>query len=534
MITLSGVGLSFGGQKLFDDINLKFTPSNCYGVIGANGAGKSSFLKILSGELESTAGSVHIASGKRMAVLKQDHFAYEEEEVLKTVIMGHGRLSQLIAEKDALYAKGEFSEEDGLRASDLEAEFAELNGWEAEADASTLLAGLGVPVEQHQKKMKELSGDLKVKVLLAQALFGKPDILLLDEPTNHLDLQAIRWLENFLLNFDNTVLVVSHDRYFLNKVCTRIVDIDFGKIQVFVGNYDFWYESSQLALKLQQEQNKKSEEKIKDLKAFITRFSANASKSKQATSRQKMLDKITLEDIKPSSRRYPFIRFTPDREAGNELLRVDQLSFSLEGRKILNDVSFIINKGEKVAFTGPEQAITTLFSLLMEEIKPEKGSFRWGVTTARSYLPKDPAPFFSAASGLNLLDWLRQYSVDQTESFIRGLLGRMLFSGDEPHKKVSVLSGGEKMRCLYSKMMVTGPNVLVLDGPTNHLDLESITALNNGLIGFPGTILMSSHDHQLNQTVATRIIEIHSPGGKGIAFDKQVTFDEYLELKLNH
>lgn len=533
MISLSGVSLSFGGRKLFEDVNLKFTPGNCYGIIGANGAGKSTFLKILSGEIDSSSGTLCVDPGKRIAILKQDHFAYEEIDVLKTVIMGHTRLYSIMEEKDALYQKADFTEEDGLKASDLEAEFSELNGWEAEPEAGSLLAGLGIPVPLHTKKMKELSGMEKVKVLLAQAIFGRPDILLLDEPTNHLDIKSIRWLENFLMNFENTVIVVSHDRYFLNKVCTHMVDIDFGKIQLYLGNYDFWVESSQLALKLLQDQNKKVEDKAKELKAFIARFSANASKSKQATSRQKTLDKLTLEDIRPSSRKYPFVRFSPEREAGNELLRVEKLSKTLDGEKVLNNISFTVNKGDKIVFVGNstknEISITTLFKILMGEMESDSGTYRWGVTTSQSFFPKDNAHFFQS-TGLTLVDWLRQYSKDQTESFLRGFLGRMLFSGEEALKKVNVLSGGEKVRCMLSKMMLSQANVLVLDGPTNHLDLESITSVNNALIQFPGIILFSSHDHQFIQTVANRVIEIHPNQNQGV-FDKVTTYDEYLDLK---
>ncbi|MEW5551273.1 ATP-binding cassette domain-containing protein [Peribacillus frigoritolerans] len=526
MITVNNVGLRYGDRKLFEDVNIKFTPGNCYGLIGANGAGKSTFLKILSGEIEAQSGDVHMGPGERLAVLKQDHFAYEEEEVLKVVIMGHERLYEVMQEKDAIYMKENFTDEDGMKAAELEGEFAELNGWEAEPEASILLKGLGITEDLHTKKMAELNGGDKVKVLLAQALFGKPDVLLLDEPTNHLDLKAIKWLEEFLINFENTVIVVSHDRYFLNKVCTHIADLDFGKIKVYIGNYDFWYESSQLALKLTQDANKKKEEKIKELQNFIARFSANASKSSQATSRKKLLDKISLDDIEPSSRRYPYVGFTPEREIGNDLLRVDGISKTIDGVKILDNVSFTMNKGDKIAFVGKDEiAKTTMFKILAGEIELDSGSFKWGVTTSQAYFPKDNAEFFEGVD-LNLVDWLRQYSPnDQSESFLRGFLGRMLFSGDEVTKKASVLSGGEKVRCMLSKMMLSGSNVLMLDEPTNHLDLESITALNNGLISFKGSMIFSSHDHQFIQTIANRIIELTPKG----TVDKQMSYDEYLE-----
>ncbi|MGE7759942.1 ABC-F family ATP-binding cassette domain-containing protein [Peribacillus sp. NPDC097895] len=526
MITVNNVGLRYGDRKLFEDVNIKFTPGNCYGLIGANGAGKSTFLKILSGEIEAQSGDVHMGPGERLAVLKQDHFAFEEEEVLKVVIMGHERLYEVMQEKDAIYMKENFTDEDGMKAAELEGEFAELNGWEAEPEASILLKGLGIQEDLHTKKMAELNGGDKVKVLLAQALFGKPDVLLLDEPTNHLDLKAIKWLEEFLINFENTVIVVSHDRYFLNKVCTHIADLDFGKIKVYIGNYDFWYESSQLALKLTQDANKKKEEKIKELQNFIARFSANASKSSQATSRKKLLDKISLDDIQPSSRRYPYVGFTPEREIGNDLLRVDGISKTIDGIKILDNVSFTMNKGDKIAFVGKDEiAKTTMFKILAGEIEPDSGSFKWGVTTSQAYFPKDNAEFFEGVD-LTLVDWLRQYSPnDQSESFLRGFLGRMLFSGDEVTKKASVLSGGEKVRCMLSKMMLSGSNVLMLDEPTNHLDLESITALNNGLISFKGSMIFSSHDHQFIQTVANRIIELTPKG----TVDKQMSYDEYLE-----
>ncbi|PWW31755.1 ATPase subunit of ABC transporter with duplicated ATPase domains [Cytobacillus oceanisediminis] len=526
MITVSNVGLRYGDRKLFEDVNIKFTPGNCYGLIGANGAGKSTFLKILSGEIEAQSGSVHLGPDERLAVLKQNHFEYEEYEVLKVVIMGHARLYEVMQEKDAIYMKADFTDEDGMKAAELEGEFAELNGWEAESEAAILLKGLGIEEELHTKKMADLSGSEKVKVLLAQALFGKPDVLLLDEPTNHLDIKAIQWLEEFLINFENTVIVVSHDRHFLNKVCTHIADLDFGKIQIYVGNYDFWYESSQLASKMAQDANKKKEEKIKELQSFIARFSANASKSKQATSRKKLLDKISLDDIKPSSRKYPYVGFTPDREIGNDLLRVDGISKTIDGVKVLNNVSFIMNKDDKIALVGAsELAKTTLFKILTGEMEPDEGTYKWGVTTSQSYFPKDNSEFFEN-SDLNLVDWLRQFSpADDSESFLRGFLGRMLFSGEEVLKKASVLSGGEKVRCMLSKMMLSGANVLLLDEPTNHLDLESITALNNGLINFKGSLMFASHDHQFIQTIANRIIEI-TPAG---IVDKQMTYDEYLE-----
>lgn len=524
MITVSNVSLRYGKRSLFEDVNIKFTPGNCYGLIGANGAGKSTFLKILSGELEPTKGEIVVTPGERIAVLKQNHFEYDEVEVLKTVIMGHQKLFSIMEEKNALYAKPDFSEEDGMRAAELEGEFQELDGWQAESDAAELLIGLGIPTSLHDVKMKELGGNEKVRVLLAQALFGNPNILLLDEPTNHLDIESINWLINFLAKFDGTVIVVSHDRHFLNQVCTHIADIDFGKIQLYVGNYDFWYESSQLALKLAKEQNKKVEEKRKELETFIARFSANASKSKQATSRKKMLEKLTLEDIKPSNRKYPFIKFQPEREAGKQLLTVNGISKTIDGERVLNNISFVVNKGDKIALVGPNgHAKTTLFQILTGEIEPDAGEYSWGVTTSQAYFPKDNSAYFE--TDLNLVDWLRQYSKDQDESYIRGFLGRMLFSGEEALKKASVLSGGEKVRCMLSKMMMSGANVLLLDEPTNHLDLESITALNNGLIDFDGTMLFVSHDHQFIQTIANRIIEI-TPNG---IIDKATTYDEYLE-----
>ncbi|HZH61326.1 MAG TPA: ATP-binding cassette domain-containing protein [Metabacillus sp.] len=526
MIQVTNVSLRFGDRKLFEDVNIKFTPGNCYGLIGANGAGKSTFLKILSGEIEAQTGDVSMAPGERLAVLKQNHFEYEEYEVLKTVIMGHKRLYEVMQEKDAIYMKEDFSDEDGMKAAELEGEFAELNGWEAESEAAILLKGLGITEELHTKKMAELTGGDKVKVLLAQALFGQPDVLLLDEPTNHLDIHAIQWLEEFLINFENTVIVVSHDRHFLNKVCTHIADLDFSKIKIYVGNYDFWYESSQLALKLGQEANKKKEEKIKELQNFIARFSANASKSKQATSRKKLLDKITLDDIQPSSRRYPYVNFTPEREIGNDVLRVEGLSKTIDGEKVLDNISFIMNKEDKIALVGRDEiAITTLFKILAGEMEPDSGTFKWGVTTSQAYFPKDNGEYFKGDEP-TLVDWLRQYSPnDQSESFLRGFLGRMLFSGEEVLKKPSVLSGGEKVRCMLSKAMLSGANILLLDEPTNHLDLESITALNNGLTAYKGAMIFTSHDHQFVQTIANRIIEI-TPNG---IVDKQMTYDEFLE-----
>jgi len=526
MITVSNVGLRYGDRKLFEDVNIKFTPGNCYGLIGANGAGKSTFLKILSGELEAQSGHVSLGPGERLAILKQNHFEYEEHEVLQVVIMGHARLYEVMKEKDAIYMKENFTDEDGMKAAELEGEFAELNGWEAESEAAILLKGLGINEDLHSKKMADISGSEKVKVLLAQALFGQPDVLLLDEPTNHLDIGAIQWLEEFLINFENTVIVVSHDRHFLNKVCTHIADLDYSKIQIYVGNYDFWYESSQLASRMANDANKKKEEKIKELQNFIARFSANASKSKQATSRKKLLDKISLDDIKPSSRKYPYVAFTPEREIGNDLLRVENLSKTIDGVKVLDNINFIMNKDDKIALVGKnELAKTTLFRILMGEIEPDSGSFKWGITTTQSYFPAENSEYF-ARDEQSLVDWLRQYSPnDQTESFLRGFLGRMLFSGEEVMKKPSVLSGGEKVRCMLSKMMLSGSNVLVMDEPTNHLDLESITALNNGLINFKGSLLFASHDHQFVSTIANRIFEI-TPSG---LVDKQVTYDEYLE-----
>lgn len=527
MITVTNLSLQFGGRKLFSDVNIKFTPGNCYGVIGANGAGKSTFLKILSGEIESTTGEVSVAPNVRMSVLKQDHFQYDEHQVLETVIMGNARLFEIMKEKDALYAKPDFTDEDGIKASELECEFAELDGWEAESEASSLLQGLGIGTEIHDKKVKELSGNDKIKVLLAQALFGKPGILILDEPTNHLDIKAISWLEEFLIEFEGTVIVVSHDRYFLNKVCTHMADIDFGKIKLYVGNYDFWYESSQLALQLMKDQNKKKEEKIKDLQEFIARFSANASKSKQATSRKKLLEKISIDDIQPSNRRYPYVGFKPEREVGNNILSVEGLSKTIDGIKVLDNVSFTVNKDDKIAFVGENEiAITALFKILMGEMEPDSGEFKWGVTITTAYFPKDNSEFFNDVE-LNLVDWMRQFSEEKSESYLRGFLGRMLFAGEEALKKAKVLSGGERVRCMLSKMMLSTANVLVLDQPTNHLDLESITSVNNGLRDYKSNILFTSHDHQFIQTIANRIIEITPTG----LIDKMMTYDEYLEAK---
>ena len=525
MISTSNITLRVGKKALFEDVNVKFTEGNCYGLIGANGAGKSTFLKILSGQLEPTKGEVIITPGERLSFLQQDHFKYDEYLVLDTVIMGNQRLYEIMKEKEALYAKEDFTDEDGIKASELEGEFATMNGWEAESDAATLLNGLGIDTELHYKYLKDLTGSEKVKVLLAQALFGNPDILLLDEPTNHLDLDAIAWLEEFLINFDNTVIVVSDDRYFLNKVCTQIADIDYGKIQLFAGNYDFWYESSQLIIRQMKEANRKKEEKIKELQDFISRFSANASKSKQATSRKRALEKIELDDIRPSSRKYPYIDFRPNRTIGNEVLSVEGLSKTIDGVKVLDNLSFTINREDKVAFVGGnELAKTTLFKILMGEMEPDEGTYKWGVTTSQAYFPKDSTREFDNDD--TIVEWLTQYSEEKDVTYVRGFLGRMLFAGDDGVKKVKVLSGGEKVRCLLSKMMISGANVLVLDEPTDHLDMESITALNNGLIKFPGVLLFASRDHQVVQTTANRIMEI-VPGGKLI--DKITTYDEYLE-----
>ena len=524
MISANNITLRVGKKALFEDVNIKFTEGNCYGLIGANGAGKSTFLKILSGQLEPTKGDIVITPGQRLSFLQQDHFKYDAYPVLDTVIMGNERLYQIMKEKEAIYAKEDFTDEDGIRASELEGEFAEMNGWEAESDAATLLNGLGVDTEFHYTQMADLTGSMKVKVLLAQALFGNPDILLLDEPTNHLDLPAIEWLEEFLINFDNTVIVVSHDRYFLNKVCTHTADIDYGKIQLYAGNYDFWFESSQLLIKQMKEANKKKEEKIKELQEFISRFSANASKSKQATSRKRALEKIQLDDMRPSSRKYPYIDFRPNREIGNEVLMVENLSKTIDGVKVLDNISFTLGREDKVAFVGAnEQAITTFFKILTGEMEPDEGNYKWGVTTSQAYFPKDNTQEFN--NDLTITDWLTQYSEIKDATYVRGFLGRMLFPGEDGVKRVRVLSGGEKVRCLLSKMMISGANILILDEPTNHLDMESITALNNGLIKFPGVILFTSHDHQFVQTTANRIMEI-LPNGKLV--DKITTYDEYL------
>ena len=524
MISANGVTLRVGKKALFEDVNIKFTEGNCYGLIGANGAGKSTFLKILSGQLEPTNGDVVITQGQRLSFLQQDHFKYDEYTVLDTVIMGNKRLYDVMKEKDAIYMKPDFSDEDGIKAAELEGEFAEMNGWEAESDAANLLNGLGVDTEYHYSLMKDLTGALKVKVLLAQALFGNPDILLLDEPTNHLDLDAIAWLEEFLINFENTVIVVSHDRYFLNKVCTNIADIDYGKIQLYAGNYDFWYESSQLMVKQMKEANRKKEEKIKELQEFIQRFSANASKSKQATSRKRALEKIELDDIRPSSRKYPYIDFRPFREIGNEVLTVENLSKTIDGEKILDGISFTLTRDNKVALVGPnERAKTVLFQILSGQMEPDEGSYKWGLTTTQSYFPKDNTAEFDSDD--TIVDWLTQYSPEKDVTYVRGFLGRMLFAGEDGVKKVRVLSGGEKVRCMLSKLMISGANVLMLDEPTDHLDMESIDALNRGMIKFPGVMIFSSRDHQIVQTTANRIMEIIN----GKLIDKITTYDEYLE-----
>ena len=525
MISANNITLRVGKKALFEDVNIKFTEGNCYGLIGANGAGKSTFLKILSGQLEPTNGDVVITPGQRLSFLQQDHFKYDAYTVLDTVIMGNKRLYEIMKEKDAIYAKADFTDEDGIRASELEGEFAEMNGWEAESDAATLLNGLGIETDLHYSQMADLTGSQKVKVLLAQALFGNPDILLLDEPTNHLDLPAIEWLEEFLINFDNTVIVVSHDRYFLNKVCTHTADIDYGKIQLYAGNYDFWFESSQLLIKQMKEANKKKEEKIKELQEFISRFSANASKSKQATSRKRALEKIQLDDIRPSSRKYPYIDFRPNREIGNEVLTVDGISKTIDGVKVLDNISFIVGHDDKIAFVGGnELAKTTLFKILAGEMEPDEGSYKWGVTTSQSYFPKDNTAIFD--SDELIVDWLTQYSEIKDATYVRGFLGRMLFAGEDGVKKMRVLSGGEKVRVLLSRMMIMGSNVLIFDEPTDHLDMESITALNNGMIKFPGVILFACRDHQVVQTTANRIIEF-LPDGSMV--DKVSTYDEYLE-----
>jgi ATPase subunit of ABC transporter with duplicated ATPase domains len=528
MISTDNLSLSFGGRKLFEDVNIKFVPGNCYGLIGANGAGKSTFLKILSGEVSPTTGVVNITPGERLSFLRQDHFEFDEITALQVVMMGQPELVKIIQERETLYAKEEFSDEDGERASELEEKFGDMGGWDAESNAAVLLAGLGVGTELHGKKLKELSDGHKVKVLLAQALFGNPDILLLDEPTNHLDAAAIRWLEEFILEFEKTVIVVSHDRHFLNMVCTHMADIDFGKIKTYTGNYDFWYESSQLALKMQEEKHRKQEDKANELKSFIARFSANKSKSRQATSRRKQLEKLTLDDIQPSTRRYPFVGFKPAREVGDQILRVENLSKSLEGEKLFENVSFTVDKGNKIAFVSDnENAVSALFDVLAGKTKPDSGEFHWGITTTQTYFPKDNAEYFKN-SDLSLVDWLRQFSDEKTETFIRGFLGRMLFSGEDGLKKVKVLSGGEKVRCMLAKMMLSSSNVLLLDGPTNHLDLESITSLNEGLVRFGEIVLFSSHDHQFNETIANRVIEITPKG----AVDYRRTYEEYLNQKL--
>ena len=524
MISANGVTLRIGKKALFEDVNIKFTEGNCYGLIGANGAGKSTFLKILSGQIESTNGDIVITPGQRLSFLEQDHFKYDDFTVLDTVIMGNQRLYDIMKEKDAIYMKEDFSDEDGIKAAELEGEFATMNGWEAESDAANLLNGLGVDTEFHYSLMKELNGAMKVKVLLAKALFGNPDILLLDEPTNHLDLDAIAWLEEFLINFENTVIVVSHDRYFLNKVCTMIADIDYGKIQLYAGNYDFWYESSQLMIRQMKEANRKKEEKIKELKEFIQRFSANASKSKQATSRKRALEKIELDDIRPSSRKYPYIDFRPNREIGNEVLTVENLSKTIDGVKVLDNISFVLNNTDKVALVGPnERAKTVLFKILAGEMEPDEGSYKWGLTTTQSYFPKDNTKDFSGDE--TIVEWLTQYSENKDATYVRGFLGRMLFAGEDGVKSVKVLSGGEKVRCMLSKLMISGANVLMLDEPTDHLDMESITALNNGLIKFSGVLIFSSRDHQVVETTANRIMEIIN----GKLVDKITTYDEYLD-----
>ena len=535
MISTSNLSVQFGGRKLFDEVNIKFTEGNCYGIIGPNGAGKSTFLKVLTGELDSTSGEVIVEKNKRLSFLKQDHFAYEDEEVLNVVMMGHAKLYDIMLQKNALYAKTEFTEEDGNLAAELEGEFAELDGWEAETNAEKFLIGLGIPAEMHHKLMKELTEPEKVKVLLAQAIFGNPDILLLDEPTNGLDLHAVKWLEDFLMDLENTtVLVVSHDRHFLNKVCTHIADIDYGKIKMFVGNYDFWYESNQLMQELIRNQNKKMEQKKKELQDFIARFSANASKSKQATSRKKQLEKLQFEDMQVSNRKYPYIEFKPEREAGNNMLKVENLTKTIDGEKVLNNISFTINTGDKVVILSKNDiAKTTLFQILAGELEPDSGTVEWGVTTSQSYFPKDNSAYFEDVD-LSLIDWLRQFSTDQHEEYVRGFLGRMLFSGEEARKKAKVLSGGEKVRCMLSKMMLSNANVLLLDNPTDHLDLEAITSLNKSLERFDGTILFTTHDHEFIQTIANKIIEI-TP--KGI-LEKEMEYDDYLndetvEARLN-
>ncbi len=528
MITVTNVSMNFSGQPLFKDVDLKFTPGNCYGIIGANGAGKTTFLRILSGDLDPTTGSVSYPSTMRMSVLKQDHFAFEEYTVLDTIIMGNQRLYDIMKQKDELYAKEDFTDEDGILASELEGEFAELDGWEAESNASRLIQGLGLSQDILYDQMSTLTAKEKVKVLLAQALFGSPDIILLDEPTNHLDIGAIEWLEDFLMEYEGLVIVVSHDRHFLNTVCTNIVDVDYGKIKMYVGNYEFWYESSQMVQKMMKDQNKRNEDKIKELQSFIQRFSANKSKSKQATARRKLLDKLTVEEMPASSRRYPFVGFTMDREAGKELLTVENLSKTVDGVKVLNNVSFRVNKDDKIAFVGENEiANTTLFKIIMGEMEPDEGSYKWGTTTSQSYFPLDNSAFFDGCD-LNLVQWLSQYTEETTETFMRSFLGRMLFSGDDVYKAVKVLSGGEKVRCMLSRMMLFGANILVLDQPTNHLDLESITAVNNGLIDFKGNVLFASHDHEFINTIANRIIEIRHDG---TIIDRLSTYDDYIEWR---
>ena len=526
MLQVTNVGLRFGDKELYKDVNLKFTKGNCYGIIGANGAGKTTFLKILAGDIEPNTGSVSITEKERMSVLRQDHFKYDEDTVLDVVMMGHARLYEIMREKDALYMKEDFTEEDGIKAAELEGEFAELDGWDAETNAEKILMGLGIDKDLHYKQMKELEGGEKVKVLLAQALFGKPEILLLDEPTNHLDFKSIEWLNNFIMELeDSIVIVVSHDRHFLNQICTHIVDVDFGQIKIYVGNYDFWYESSQLALQLQKDQNKKTEEKIAQLKEFIARFSSNASKAKQATSRKKQLEKLEVSEIQPSRRRYPYVGFTPEREIGNEVLEVEGLTKTIDGVKVLDNVTFRLDRDDKVAFMGDEMAITALFNIIMGLDTPDSGTFKWGVTTSQSYLPKNHNEFFDGCE-YSLVDWLRQFSEEKSESYIRGFLGRMLFSGEEALKEANVLSGGEKVRCMLSRMMLSNANVLILDGPTNHLDLESITAVNNGLKDYNSNVLFASHDHQFVQTVANRIIRVNDDGS---IFDRSMSYDEFLE-----
>lgn len=524
MINVNNVSLRYGSQKLFEDVNMVFTPGNCYGVIGANGAGKSTFLRILSGDLEPNTGEISVPKSIRMSVLKQDHFEFDNCQVLQTVVMGNKRLYEIMVEKDEIYAKEDFNDEDGIKASELEAEFADMDGWSAEAEASSLLQGLGIPTSMHEKTVADLNSNDKVKVLLAQALFGKPGILILDEPTNHLDVKSIKWLQIFLGDFDGTVIVVSHDRHFLNEVCTHMVDIDFGKINMVVGNYDFWYESSQLALSLMKDQNKKKEDKIKELQAFVTRFSANASKSKQATSRKKLLEKITLDDIQPSTRRYPFVGFTMEREVGNEILNVEEISKTIDGVKVLDNITFRVNKDDKIAFIGNEIGITTLFKIINGEMEPDSGTYKWGQTITKSYFPNDNSEYFNDVD-LNLVDWLRQYSVEQSEIYLRGFLGRMLFSGEEALKEAKVLSGGEKVRCMLSRMMLNNANVLILDQPTNHLDLESITSVNDGLVNYKSCILFASHDHQFIETIANRIIDIKEDGFE----DRSMTYEEYID-----